>query len=208
MRDRTYAAPQLRMSRVSRVSGPLTIQQLRRQCEVVPDLIDSDGQAYHEDDTLLIDYQEAAVAAAEAFTGLAIAPGEFMGYADSLPGRYVELPIAPLDSVVSFVLGYGTDAVDLTDADYTVDVTELLPRIYPATSWPSFTKERNGVQVRVIAGYGLSTDSPDCPADILQAIRLTVGVWYKDREANSDTSELPIPAQNLLRPHRIRLGMA
>lgn len=206
MRDScAYVAPSLRLKRVSYSGEPLlSIEQLRRQCEVVPDQVDTEGNEFHADDPLLEEYLASAIDMAEDFTGLAIAPGLVVGYLDAFPSGYIDVPIAPVSGVVSFVTAPGE--TDETEVPFTLDDTEQFPRLYPSPTWPAFTSTRNGVQVLLSVGPEQGTDDTvTAPSAILQALKMAVGDWYANRE---DSDKLPVRAEALLRPKRIRLGMA
>jgi len=120
------------------------------------------------------------------------------------PGREIELPLGPVQSVTSVVY---TDedggAQTMAGADYALDAAAPIPRIVLGedASWPSTDAIPNAVVVRFVCGYGAAAD---VPAPIRAAALLIVGDLYRNREAASDVEILPNPTvDRLLSPYRI-----
>lgn len=205
---------------IARAPGPLfTIEECRRQCEVMAIDADSDGDATHPDDELILGYLEAAIDMAEDFTGLAISQKTYEVALDQFPsGRrpqwtpWIELPVSPFVSVESFVVGLESDA-DVLDngTDYFVDSYGQFARLRPVSTWPSVTTGFGQIVIQFVAGYELDSDGRAAvPPAIKQAIMLALGDWYKNREDSNDKQLFVLPngSQMLLRPKRVRLGMA
>lgn len=188
-----------------------TIEECRAQCEVVPYDEDSDGNLSHPDDDLILGFLDAAVAHAEAFTGLSIAIRTYEVALDTFPLRSgaIEIPNPPLLTIEAFTTGDGTDIAEVT-TDFLVDDYSQPARLRPVGSWPSVTESPNTIRIRYTAGYMLDSDGLGIPKNIKQAIMLTMADWYNNREDSNDkqTFTLTNGAEAILRPMRIRLGMA
>lgn len=138
---------------------------------------------------------------------------------DRFPDFEMQIPLPPLQEVLS--VKYDDTAGDeqtLSADDYSVDNVSEPGWIVPVTSgWPTILEAINTVRVRFIAGYA-PTDgiSPvnlaeNVPQDIKAAILLHVGALYEHRETTvvgSTAVQLPWGAEQLLRAHRMHLGMA
>ena len=122
----------------------------------------------------------------------------------------VELPMGPVSSIVSVTVGTGSDAL-LDPADYVLDDFSVPNRLVPETDWTAVTSSTNAIRIIYTAGFDgpTSSDGPTLPKTIVQAMKLLVADWYKHRE-DTDAGDVKIPngVESLLRPHRIRLGMA
>jgi uncharacterized phiE125 gp8 family phage protein len=97
----------------------------------------------------------------------------------------------------------GTSTVQ-TSTDYTVDIKSTPGRIYPAysKSWPATRWQRNAVTVRYVAGYGLPAAVPE---GIKAAMKLLIGNWYEQREANivgTIIGTVPLAVESLLWSYR------
>lgn len=101
------------------------------------------------------------------------------------PGRRLDLPEAPLQSVTSIVYRDGTDAeVTLAGSTYDV-VTDSLTgyvQLHRDQSWPATYDRDDAVVVTFVAGYG--DDPADIPAPIRHALKLHVGHLYLNRESD------------------------
>jgi uncharacterized phiE125 gp8 family phage protein len=191
----------------------LSLEECRQQCEVVPiDNLDSDGGGTHPDDDLLLQKLDAAVEAAEDFTGLSIALRTYEVAFDDFPCGTLPLylPKPPLVEVISFVSSPDSDGT-VDPALYVVNDFGKLASLVPYSTWPFITPSPLTVRVRFRAGYSSEdSDARPVPAVIKQALLMTMAEFYKNRENTVEGSveELPQAAQNLLRPRRVRLGMA
>lgn len=205
---------------IARAPGPLfTIEECRRQCEVLAIDGDSDGDATHPDDELILGYLEAAIDMAEDFTGLAISQKTYEVALDQFPsGRrpqwtpWIELPVSPFVSVESFIVGVESDADTLDNGtDYFVDSYGQFARLRPVSTWPAVATGFGQIVIQFVAGYEVDSDGHAAvPPAIRQAIMLALGDWYKNREDSNDKQLFVLPngSQMLLRPKRVRLGMA
>lgn len=124
---------------------------------------------------------------------------------DRFPRAEIQLPFAPLQSVVS-IKYYAPNGIEQTVSvgDYEVDAASEPGWVIPGTSgWPSTLDAINAVRVRFIAGYG---DAADVPAPIKAAVLLRVGDLYANREAQmvGATGHVLNPTlQALLQPYRV-----
>lgn len=196
----------------------LTLEECRRQCEIVAiDDPDSDGlNQTHPDDDLLLGYLDGAVEMAEAFTGLSIAlrtyevalssfPRWISGCPPRVASAPIEIPNPPLVEVISFQSNDGSDG-PMDSASYVIDDYGIVPLVRPVAAWPASDGMVNGIKLRYRAGYSSEdSDAQPLPKLIKQAILMTVAYWYENRE---DQEDLTQQAKLLLRPLRIRLGMA
>ena len=193
----------------------LSIETCRQHLEVVPIDGDSDNET-HPDDGLILDMLDAAVAHAEQFTGLSILLRTWEAALDSFPAGAIELPRPPLVELQSFSVVNDSDG-ELDPATYVVDdygTPEQPVLLWPAVSWPTITKATNTIKVRFRAGYQSETDpdsdAPPLPRSLRSAILLTLGHLYANREDSVEKALASIPngAEALMRPLRVRLGMA
>jgi len=84
--------------------------------------------------------------------------------------------------------------------DNTVDPAEI--SLAAGKTWPSSLEDEvNVIEAQAICGYGDSPD--DIPEDIRVAILMKIASMYEDRRAGKETAVTA--AENLLRPHQVRL---
>lgn len=210
--------PNGRVKRISRTTAPvLSLATLRAHCEIVTIDIDSDAGATHPDDALLLAYLDAAVGHAEKFTGRTIQPATLELALDKFPEDEagIELPGPPLIELLSFTQSDSSDGAMSVD-DYMLDDYGDVAELRPMRAWPGLTSDAgpNAIKARYRAGYQTETE-PDSDAMPLEgmikaALLLTVGHLYANREASTEKSmaELPLGVEALLRPLRVRTGMA
>ena len=122
----------------------------------------------------------------------------------------------PFIELLSFSAVNDSDG-EFDPADYVVDdygTPEQPVVLRPATSWPQVTKAPNTVKVRYRAGYQTEedpdSDAPPLPRSLRAAILLVLGHLYENREDSVEKALASIPngAEALMRPLRVRLGMA
>lgn len=98
---------------------------------------------------------------------------------DRLPYGAIELPLGPLQSVVSIKYRDASgDEQTLPPSYYAVDTASDPGRVSPIGNWPATTGE---VVIRYVAGYG---GLASVPAAIKAAILLMVGDLYENRETS------------------------
>ena len=211
---------------------PLTIVECRSHLNVYAYDTDSDNVAYHPDDDMILAMLASAREMCENFMGRAIKRRKYELALDQFPfsnPQYaypynaqpdvagltgaIELPWAPLVTVLSINVGDDSDALMVEDTDYLVDDYSTPARIVPVSTWPSVTSSLNQIKIQYIAGYGVDSDgNKPLPYAIRSAIMLTLGTLYANREneviATGAALKLSSGVESMLRPYRIRLGMA
>lgn len=182
-------------------SDPVTLVEAKTQCRVDHD----------EDDGLIAGYILAAREAVEVFTRRKLFTQTWDYTIDGswptervsgYPRLRICLPLPPLQSV-THIKYYDTAGVLQTLAadQYRVDPTSYEGRIEPAygVTWPSVRNMLATISVRIVVGYAA------IPEPIRQAILLTVGHYYANRESvviGTIATEVPQAAHSLLFPYR------
>jgi len=138
------------------------------------------------DDTLIAALISAARILCESFQGRGYITQTWELTLDAFPASPFELPMAPLASVVS-IKYKDADGTEYTvdSGDYVLDLSSEPGRVALADgkSWPSVSLYPvGGVKIRYTVG------GASAPANVKQAILLTIGDWYEDRQAGSDLS--------------------
>jgi uncharacterized phiE125 gp8 family phage protein len=169
-----------------------------------------------DDDALLSGMIAGATGYAERFLGRALVEQTFNLTLDAFPtgGRPIVVPRPPLIEVLGiFVLD--ADDVEEELTGFRVDTAQHPGRIFPpAANWPTGTRPA-GIRIAYRAGYIRMEGSPpaavgDIPADIHAALLLYVGSLYLQRETlvAGGMAEVPWSAEQLLRNHRVEIGLA
>lgn len=118
---------------------------------------------------------------------------------------YIILPLPPVQSIslITYIDSEGAEQT-LSSDTYNLDNTIDPARVYLSynQSWPSTQGIENAVTVTFVCGYGSASDVPGA---LKQAILLTVGHLYTNREnvAHSETYEVPQTAEYLIDPYRV-----
>lgn len=176
----------------------------------------------HEDALieLLIKAATAHVDGKDGFLGRALVQQTWDLVIDEFPANEVRIPLPPLQEVLFIEYDDGDGIIQTLATDqYTVDVVSEPGWIVPGSSgWPTTFDGINAVRIRFVAGYESTADSPpdlagNVPAAIKAALLLTIGHLYANREtvlagAGVSAIQLPWGIDHLLRPYRVRLGMA
>jgi uncharacterized phiE125 gp8 family phage protein len=178
---------------------PVSLAEAKLQCRV-------DISA---DDALITALIVAAREMAETITRRALITQTWDWVLDAFPqGDRLEIPMPPLQSVTSITYVDQDEASDTVSSDdYVVDTDGEPGRVVLKSSatWPSVTlRVANGVAVRFVAGYGDAAS--DVPQAIRQAMLLTIGHWYENREDSvgvGNIQRIPIGATSLLWPYRV-----
>lgn len=186
---------------------PLALSRAVAPAEEPVSLVEAKAQARVEvadDDTLIGGLITAARELVEEQTWRALVTQRWDLFLDAWPATdTVELPRPPLRSVVE--VEYTDQAGVATvwaSSNYVVDAVSEPGRLRlkASASWPNVTlREVNGLRIRFEAGYGAATATPKI---YKQAILLTVGHWYENREAiivsGAIPKEIPLGVQRLL----------
>jgi uncharacterized phiE125 gp8 family phage protein len=137
------------------------------------------------DDAIITLYLEAAVANLDGKAGLlgrSLVTQTWELVYDTFPCGPIELPLGPLQSIVS-VKYFDVDGAEQTldPAGYAVDTASDPGWLSPVDSWPATYAMVNAVVIRFVAGYGAATA---VPAAIKAGILLMVADMYENREAS------------------------
>lgn len=193
------------------VVEPLTLTEVKSHLRVQ----DTDNDDLIE---LFIKAAVHNVEGPEGFLGRALVTQTWELVIDEFPTNEIKIPLPPLQSVTS--IKYDDAAGDeqtLSTAEYTVDTVSQPGWVVPwSTGWPSTIDAINAVRIEFVAGYSPTTDSPpnlvaNVPFSIKAGLLLAIGSLYANRETvviGATAVSLPWGAEQLLRPHRIHLGMA
>lgn len=209
-------------------SEPVSLEIAKSQLNLDP--------SFTADDDLVSAMISAARRDAENFTGRAFAMQQWLFCLDWFPayrildsapsrsdydslGNYyfqswrwnksqsINIPRPPLVSIDSLqYVDQGSGQLTTLDpSQYQVDNISEPGRILPADSgyWPVAATVVNAVQIRFTAGYDT------VPPTAIQAILLTVGAWYANREdfllGVAGATTLPMGAQRLLSMERTEI---
>lgn len=159
------------------------------------------------DDTLISNLIKAATQSAEIFTNRYFIETEVWMYADNW-NEVSPLLKSPVSEIV-LIKYYDSDDTQQTLAQsvYNEDLGYKPARITLAVdkSWPTLSTRSAPLQVRYKIGYG--TAASDVPEGIKQAVLLTIGNWYENRQevvVGRVANELPKSAQYLLKQYKIQ----
>lgn len=220
------------MSGVKVIAGPteepISIDEARSHLEA-PAYEDSDVDPI--DDTMIEGWLGAARELCEQFLGLSLATQTLEYALDGFPtvelngSTAIDLPMGPVREILQVmtpaVEGFTSDDVDsdssvdspvyadgeLNPDQYSLDDYSKPHRLVPVSGWPAITASTNAIKIRYIAGYAADSDGGDVmPRAARAAILVTLAHLYAHR--GDEDVDLPPAAESLLRPLRVRLGMA
>lgn len=174
-----------------------------------------------DDDSLIGIFIKAAtqnVEGPDGFLGRALVTQTWELVIDEFPDSEIKIPLPPLQEIVSIKYDDASGNEQTLAADqYYVDTASQPGWVVPITAgWPSTIDAINAVRIRFTCGYAPTADSPpdlvaNVPYSIKAGILLTVGTLYANRETvviGVTAVQLPWGVEQLLRPHRVQLGMA
>jgi len=78
--------------------------------------------------------------------------------------------------------------------------------LQPNQSFPNLSNRINAIEVKYTVGYG--TSSSDVPEGIRQAVLITIGNWYENRQTvitGRTATELPLSSQYLLNQYKVQV---
>lgn len=162
-----------------------------------------------DEDALITALIVAAREQVEHLTGRALMPQTWDLLLDEFPDGDIalgKLPVASITSVSYTDIDGATQTV--SSGDYVLDA-DALPgwvRLAYGKSWPSTRDVANAVAVRFVAGYA---NAAAVPQSIKQAMFLMCAHWFENREltATRELYEIPVAANALLQPSRLRQGV-
>lgn len=176
---------------------PVSLAEAKAQCRI-------DGS---DEDALIALMISAARRAAEIRSGRALVTQTWELALDAFPASAIELPMPPVQSIVSIKYLDAAGVEQTIDAaDYALDTYGSQRHwVLPAqnVSWPDTLDAANAVKIRFTAGYGAAADVPQ---DIKMWILLALGTMVKHRETTAEGQLVELPGdywQSLLDPYRI-----
>ena len=117
----------------------------------------------------------------------------------------IALPIWPVQSITSvkYTDGDGNEAT-MDSGDYQLITSRKPNEVAPAYlgTWPTPRADYDSVRVEFVVGYGVA--GSNVPADIVQAVMMTIGDFFENREntlIGMTAQELPFGVKALLSPH-------
>ena len=159
------------------------------------------------DDTLIENLISAATESAQIFTNRFFINTTLNQFGDTW-SDLATLFKSPVSSV-THVKYYDSDNTQQTLATsvYQKDLEHQPARIglKPNQSFPSLADRINAVECQYVVGYGSAAS--DVPQGIKQAVLLTIGNWYQNREevvVGRIATELPKSAQYLLEQYKVQ----
>jgi len=163
--------------------------------------IDSD---YDDDDSYITSLINVATSVVEEYTRRRLITQTYNLFYDEFP-PYIDLQIGDVASV-THIKYYDTDNTlqTLAASNYDVDTKVRPGRIYESKTgdFPNTYERPNAVEVEFVVG-GFSAD---IPAPIIQAIYITLGRYYENRQdvvTGTIAQELPLMVEYLLTPYRL-----
>ena len=159
------------------------------------------------DDTLIDNLIKAATQSCEIYTNRYFIDTLVTQYSDKWNDVSILLK-SPVNSI-THIKYYDSDNIlqTLDTSVYLLDEASQPARIglKPNQSFPTLANRINAVEVKYTVGYG--TASTDVPDGIKQAVLLTIGNWYENRQSvitGRTATELPLSSQYLLNQYKIQ----
>lgn len=160
------------------------------------------------DDTLIDNLIIAATNSCQEYTNRFFITTEITQYGDNW-SDVSELFKSPVQTTLFNVKYYDTAGVlqSLATTKYTLDNVSQPARLAPAPdeSWPSIIDGLNAIEVNYKVGVDNAADVDNA---IKQALLLTIGHWYQNREAvivGRQVNEMPMSAKYLLDQYKIQV---
>jgi len=160
------------------------------------------------DDTLIDNLIKAATESCQIYTNQYFLNTVVEQYSDKWSEVYT-LYKSPV-SAITHIKYYDTNDSEetLDDSNYILDDVSKPARIGLAVdaTLPSLSDRINAVHVKYTVGYG--TASTDVPDGIKQAVLLTLGNWYENRQTvitGRTATELPLSSQYLLDQYKVQV---
>jgi uncharacterized phiE125 gp8 family phage protein len=184
---------------------PVTRAEAKLHCKIDDDLTADDSLV----DALITTAREWV----EDYTGRALIDQTWQLTYQGYSYNEIKLNRSPVIEIDSFVYDVSGVATTLAAANYEVSGSRTKwPKIIPAVggSWPSNNWTRP-LTIQFRAGYADRSGSPTegaekVPEAFKHAIKLLVGHWYENREADPKT-DIPMAVKWILNPQRCELGI-
>lgn len=182
---------------IDAASEPLTLEDAKEHLRVLTS----------DDD----DYITALISAArnhvETATGRALINQTWVATFDNFCGLKLFLPRPPLVSVVGVTYRDTSDGTAQTVSSNDYEVNSLSePGLIRFETLPSFDSTlENPIAVEFVAGFG---EAPiNVPRELLHAMKLLIGHWYRQRSSVANAEEfdprkMPMAFECLCAPHR------
>ena len=160
------------------------------------------------DDTLIDNLIKAATQSCEEYTNQYFLDTLVTQYSDNWLEVY-RLYKSPVSTLTHIKYYDSTDTLQtLTASNYILDNVSKPARIGLAVDGelPTLADRINAVEVKYTVGYG--ENSTDVPDGIKQAVLLTIGNWYENRQTvitGRTATELPLSSQYLLIQYKIQV---
>tara|TARA_R110002051_G_scaffold1803_3_gene9993 strand:- start:841 stop:1419 length:579 start_codon:yes stop_codon:yes gene_type:complete len=160
------------------------------------------------DDTLIDNLIKAATQSCQIYTNMYFLDTTVTQYSDNWMEFY-RLYKSPVLSI-THVKYYDTNDTlqTLNSTNYILDRVSQPARIGLSVDGvlPNLASRINAVEVKYIVGYG--TTSSEVPEGIRQAVLITIGNWYENRQSvitGRTATELPLSSQYLLEQYKIQV---
>lgn len=155
---------------------------------------------HDDEDTPLEGYLNTAATFIEQWSGVSLLERTYKTFLDAWPTE-VFLPMGPMVSVTHVKTYDDADAATTWSAsEYYVDTVKgrILPRAN--TAFPLPERVANGIEIQWVAGHATADETPE---NLRQAILLTAGHYYRNREAAGDVqSTIPLGVEALVNQSR------
>lgn len=155
-----------------------------------------------DEDSLITGLIDAATAHfdGQGVLGRAMVTQSWAQWVDQTPG-WVRLTVGPFQSLTS-VEYYDADnalqTATLADFEVRLDGDFVIVKPKKDHVWPNAYIRQDAIKITYVAGFGDA--ATDVPQSIRQAILLTVGHWYENREAvvEGNYKSLPMAVEALI----------
>lgn len=160
------------------------------------------------DDTLIDSLIKAATQSCQIFTNRYFLDTRVTQYSDNW-FEFYRLYKSPVIAI-THVKYYDTNDTlqTLASSNYILDNISQPARIGISIdgTLPNLADRINAVEVKYSVGYGFTSD--DVPEGIKQAVLITIGNWYENRQTvitGRTATELPLSSQYLLEQYKIQV---
>tara|TARA_R100000781_G_scaffold81963_1_gene50526 strand:+ start:488 stop:1069 length:582 start_codon:yes stop_codon:yes gene_type:complete len=160
------------------------------------------------DDTLIDNLIKAATQSCEIYTNRYFLDTLVTQYAD----KWVDIENlykSPVSAITHIKYYDSDDSLQtLAGTVYLLDEVSQPARIglKPNQSYPNIANRINAIEVKYTVGYGTAASS--VPEAIRQAVLITIGNWYENRQTvitGRIATELPLSSQYLLNQYKIQV---